>query len=280
MVEKHRYKIQNRLSSFTYWLYDEKFLGLQKVIDDILKPLETKLSEEEKNKHIFGANVLRSNGKITESQYNNFIDKLSNRTLIYTDENGDIDPKGKWHYVNKLNTNYYDLAELLTELLIRSYNNNSVVSESIIRSLIGKSSDDETKNVLLKHKHKLPQLFNDYLKSPQELLKFTNAIQRTSMMGEKLEDDIVKRLTDIGYDVIYQGGNGDYIDMVYSIDFIIKGKDKVYTVQSKTTQNQVDKFINDIGRGKYKEVDLLIYPSNTKYKIFMVKDKVTKEIEK
>ena len=148
-------------------------MGLQKVIDDILKPLETKLSEEEKNKHIFGANVLRSNGKITESQYNNFIDKLSNRTLIYTDENGDIDPKGKWHYVNKLNTNYYDLAELLTELLIRSYNNNSVVSESIIRSLIGKSSDDETKNVLLKHKHKLPQLFNDYLKSPQELLKFT-----------------------------------------------------------------------------------------------------------
>ena len=82
MVEKHRYKIQNRLNSFTYWLYDEKFLGLQKVIDVILKPLETKLSEEEKNKHIFGANVLRSNGKITESQYNNFIDKLSNRTLI------------------------------------------------------------------------------------------------------------------------------------------------------------------------------------------------------
>ena len=41
MVEKHRYKIQNRLSSFTYWLYDEKFLGLQKVIDVILKPLET-----------------------------------------------------------------------------------------------------------------------------------------------------------------------------------------------------------------------------------------------
>jgi hypothetical protein len=95
-----------------------------------------------------------------------------------------------------------------------------------------------------------------------------------------LEDDIVKRLTEIGYEVIYQGGNGDYIDMVYSIDFIIKGKDKVYTVQSKTTQNQVDKFINDIGWGKYKEVDLLIYPSNTKYKIFMVKDKVTKEIDK
>ncbi len=59
-------------------MYDEKFLGLQKVIDVILKPLETKLSEEEKNKHIFGANVLRSNVKITESQYNNFIDNLSN----------------------------------------------------------------------------------------------------------------------------------------------------------------------------------------------------------
>ena len=92
--------------------------------------------------------------------------------------------------------------------------------------------------------------------------------------------DIVKRLPDIGYEVVYQGGNGDYIDMVYSIDFIIKGNDKVYTVQSKTTQKQVDKFIKDSNWGKYKEVDLLIYPSNTKYKIFMVKDKVTKEIDK
>jgi hypothetical protein len=200
--------------------------------------------------------------------------------LIYTDEEGNIDPKGKWHYVNKLNTNYYDLADLLAELLIRSYNNKSVVSKDIIESLVSKSTDEDTKNLLFKHKHKLPQLFNDYLKSPQELLEFTKSTRHTSEMGEKLEDEIVKRLTDIGYEVIYQGGNGDFIDMIYSIDFIIKGKDKVYTVQSKTNQKQVNKFINDLKCGKHGAVDLLIYPSNTKYKIFMVKDKLTKEIDK
>jgi hypothetical protein len=38
--------------------------------------------------------------------------------------------------------------------------------------------------------------------------------------------------------------------------------------------------VSDYSKGKHKAVDLLIYPTNTKYKIFMVKDKVTKEIDK
>jgi hypothetical protein len=68
--------------------------------------------------------------------------------------------------------------------------------------------------------------------------------------------------------------------MLFSIDFIIEGKNNVLTVQSKTSEYQVDKFVSDYSKGKHKAVDLLIYPTNTKYKIFMVKDKVTKEIDK
>ena len=61
---------------------------------------------------------------------------------------------------------------------------------------------------------------------------------------------------------------------------IIKRNDKIYTAQAKTSDYQVNKFDNDYQKGKHRAVDLLIYPENAKYKIFMVKDKVTKEIDK
>ena len=132
----------------------------------------------------------------------------------------------------------------------------------------------------MKEKHKLPQLFETYLKSPHELLNFTTNIKFTSSYGEKLESEVTNRLENLGYKILYSGGNGDYIDMCFSVDLIIEGNGIVRTVQVKTNQKQVDKFIKDCENGKNKSVDLLIYPHNTKYKIFMVKDKVTKEIDK
>ena len=68
--------------------------------------------------------------------------------------------------------------------------------------------------------------------------------------------------------------------MCFSVDLIIDGNGIVSTVQVKTNQKQVDRFIKDYENGKNKSVDILIYPVNSKYKIFMVKDKVTKEIDK
>jgi hypothetical protein len=98
--------------------------------------------------------------------------------------------------------------------------------------------------------------------------------------GETLENNIVKKLEELGYELIYQGGNGDFVDMLLSVDFIIKRNDKIYTAQAKTSDYQVNKFVNDYQNGKHRAVDLLIYPENAKYKIFIVKDKVTKEIDK
>jgi hypothetical protein len=123
-------------------------------------------------------------------------------------------------------------------------------------------------------------LFDSYLVSPNELLKFTKNIKVNSGYGETLENNIVNRLKDIGYNLLYQGGDGDFIDMIFSVDFIIERNGNVSTIQAKTSEYQVDKFITDHNKGKHNAVDLVIYPTNTKYKIFMVKDKVTKEINK
>lgn len=280
MGKNNTLNVSRRLSSFKYWLYEKQGLGLQQVIDNILEPLRYGLNEDELNKYKIVANVLKNNGKISESQYNIFLNTLTKKKLVYTNDKGEFDPNGSWDYVNKLNTNFYDLGDLLSELLHRSYKNDSVVGKTIINILNSGASDDECKNILLKHKHKLPQLFNDYLTSPNELLGFTSSIKHNSSCGEKLENDIIQKLKELGYEIIYQGGNGDFVDMLLSIDFIVKENDNVFTVQSKTSEYQVKKFKSDYEKGKHSAVDLLIYPTNTKYEIFMVKDKVTKEIDK
>jgi predicted nucleic-acid-binding protein len=280
MIQNKRLEISKRLSSFKYWLYESNGLRLQQIIDNILDPLKTDISQDEIDKYMVGVSMLKSNYKITDQQYENFVTTINSRKLIYTNDKGELDPNGNWDYVNKLNTNFYDLADLLTELLIRSYNTNNIVSKSILKVILGNTSDEQCKNILLKHRHKLPQLFDSYLVSPNELLKFTKNIKVNSHYGETLENSVVNKLKDIGYKVLYQGGNGDFIDMIFSIDFIIEGKNNVLTVQSKTNEYQVEKFVSDYWKGKHNAVDLLIYPTNTKYKIFMVKDNVTKEIDK
>jgi len=293
MVENKRLEIERRLNSFKYWLHKswvykkeglelvkKEGLGIEKIIDKILDPLKSNIRQEEIDKHIFGINLLKNNGNISEIQHNDFIKNLPNRKLVYTNNNGEIDSNGVWNYVNKLNTNYSDIADILTELLIRSYTNGSLNSKNIIDSLLSKDSDEESKNILLKHKHKIPQLFTTYLTSPMELLNFTNNIEVNSDYGEKLENNIIKKLKSDGAELLYQGGNGDFIDMLLSVDFIIKTKKGISTIQSKSNESQLDTFIIDYNNGKHKAVDLVIYPKNSKYVIFMVKDNITKEIDK
>ena len=291
MVENKRLEIERRLNSFKYWLYKswvykkeglelikKEGLGIEKIIDEILDPLKSNIRQEEIDKHIFGINLLKNNGNISEIQYNNFIKNLPNKKLVYTNNNREIDSNGVWDYVNKLNTNYSDIADILTELLIRSYPEGDFVD--FVGTLLSKDSDEESKNILLKHKHKIPQLFTTYLTSPMELLNFTNNIEVNSDYGEKLENNIIKKLKSNGAELLYQGGNGDFIDMLLSVDFIIKTKKGISTIQSKSNESQLDTFIIDYNNGKHKAVDLVIYPKNSKYVIFMVKDNITKEIDK
>jgi len=278
MVENKRLEIERRLNSFKYWLYENEGLGIEKIIDEILDPLKINIRQEEINKHIFGINLLKNNGNISEIQYNNFIKNLPNRKLVYTNNNREIDSNGVWDYVNKLNTNYSDIADILTELLIRSYPEGDFVD--FVGTLLSKDSDEESKNILLKHKHKIPQLFTTYLTSPMELLNFTNNIEVNSSYGEELENNIINKLKTKGAELLYQGGNGDFIDMLLSVDFIIKTKKGISTIQSKSNESQLNKFIIGYNNGKHKAVDLVIYPKNSKYVIFMVKDNITKEIDK
>ena len=98
--------INLRLRSFKFWLYENDGLGLRQVVNDILEPLRKPISEDEIKKHTVVADLLKSNGKIGEQEYQSFIDRVKKEKLIYTNSDGELDYNGSWDYVNKLNTNY------------------------------------------------------------------------------------------------------------------------------------------------------------------------------
>ena len=63
---------------------------------------------------------------------------------------------------------------------------------------------------------------------------------------------------------MYQGGDGDFIDMVFGVDLIINSGGEVFTVQVKSSENQARKFI---GSKRYQKIDFIASP--TDYGIIM-----------
>jgi hypothetical protein len=76
-----------------------------------------------------------------------YLHRLSDRTTVY-------DETGEWSFVNKLNTNYTDLAELLTELFIRG----NVADKLTNKNSLG------LKNYLISIKDKLLRVLDKYFK--------------------------------------------------------------------------------------------------------------------
>jgi len=267
-------KVFNTLNSLKSWLSRSNGLGLQSVVEDILETIKTNVSDEEIEKYTMGANLLKDNGKISESTYNRFINDLPNKTLVYIDQ--------KWHPVNKLNTNYSDLAKLLTDLLFKSKNNGRPAATEIIKTIEETNDENEVKNVLLKYKSNMGGLFSQYIESPEELLSYTDNIKRNSEWGEKIENEVSNKLLSIpGYESLYQGGDGDFVDMVFSTDLIFKSpKGEVKTIQVKSSEGQANAFIKDVNQGRHSAVDILIYPVRDEFKIYSVKDRQTKSIKR
>ena len=264
----------NKINNLKSWLSRSNGLGLQSVIGSMIESLKTNISDEEIQKYTTGADLLKSTGKISDSAYNRFLDDLPNKNLVYVD--------GKWHPVNKLNTNYSDLAKLLTDLLFKSKNNGRPAATEIIDTIENTNDENEVKNILLKYKDNMGGLFSQYIKSPDELLGYTDNIKRNSEWGERIENEVVNILLSIpGYELLYQGGDGDFVDMVFSTDLIFKSpRNEVKTIQVKSSEGQANAFIKDVSEGRHKAVDILMYPVRDEFKIYSVKDGEIKSIKR
>lgn len=251
--DKEKLQVCKRISSLKSWLHKDDGLGMKAIINDKLTDLKTDVPDNLKEKFINAANLLEKLGKITERQKNNFINnRVIGAKLIYVD--------GEWQPANKLNTNYSDLAELITDLLYRGGDNARPFIDGIIV---------DPKSGLLSLKKYLPRLVGRYFEDSKELLGYTNNIQRSSDIGEVAENEVKSKLEEMGFVSEYTGGNGDLIDMVFGTDLIMSRDD----VGTKTIQVKNSEWAWDRNED-YNNVDWVIianpftiYDNKTKQKV-------------
>jgi hypothetical protein len=280
IIDQYKTQVQNTLNGLGSWITNKTGLHLSKTIDDILKDSKTKISDDVIKDNNKIAKILLDNGKISQNSYNDFIKDIKSKELIY-------DESGNWLPINKLNANYVEVSKLLTDLLFDSYLNNEdklskELSKKILIKLIYEKNIWEIENILLDNKGHLIELLNSY-KGADDLInklsvKYTEAIKYFSEIGEKTENNVVTFLEEKGWVTVYQGGNGDFIDMLFSVDLIFRNDTGLWTFQVKSNEKGGKKFIQDVknNRYKYRAVDYLIYPiypMNDKFKIYNLRKK-------
>jgi len=156
------------------------------------------------------------------------------------DQNGNYDP------VNKLNTNWFDIAELIYDIMDKD----------------GQSTSLRDLNYY-KMRDRLSEYFSgkvisDILKD-FELRKYITNNRTKSLIGEEAEN-FVKDCFDMkGMVCVFQGGDGDPIDMVYGIDLILRNvnSNKYYLAQVKSDPVAA---LNASGELRYKNLDFYCAP--------------------
>ena len=230
---KQKMYVCSKIGSLKKLLSRYNGLDLRTVIDKQTSDLQTEIPQDLQEKFIDCAIFLESLGKITEKEKNNFIEKkVKNGKLVYLN--------GEWQPINKLNTNYFDLAEILTELIYKNKNNTTF--QAII---------NDPKTTLMNMKSEIHTMIEEYFDDPKMLFDYTKNIQRTTQQGESAEQRVKEHLQDKGFKVEYEGGNGDLIDMAFGTDLIMSHPDfGVKTIQVKANEKSYDQ--------EYEYVDWII----------------------
>lgn len=230
---KQKKYVCSKIGSLKELLSRYNGLDLRTVIEKQISDLQTEIPQDLQEKFIDCAIFLESLGKITEKEKNNFIEKkVKNGKLVYLN--------GEWQPINKLNTNYFDLAEILTELIYKNKNNTTF--QAII---------NDPKTTLMNMKSEIHTMIEEYFDDPKMLFDYTKNIQRTTQQGESAEQRVKEYLQDKGFKVEYEGGNGDLIDMAFGTDLIMSHPDfGVKTIQVKANEKSYDQ--------EYEYVDWII----------------------
>jgi hypothetical protein len=243
----------SNLNSLGKFLYSEDGLGLQRIID--FKTNQMKKLVDLNNQYQEPLAILWETGKYNQSGRYDYISKEND---YYQNEamksvNRVYDDNGKWDSINKLNTNYSDLAELLTELFIRG-------------NMVGTLKDKNAlglRKYLISIKDKLERVIDKYIKL-DEFKSFVRNTKHLSKIGEKAENDVKNILTKAQIDTVYQGGDGDFVDMIFGVDLIVNSGGEVYTIQVKSNEIQAKE---SRGLKKYGKIDFTASP--TDYGIIM-----------
>lgn len=226
-------------------------------VNVLLENHKSKLPQQEKEKYIPLLNMISKNKPEMKGRVDDFIQDMDNISYL-------VDENGNWYPLNKLNTNYSDLSEMLSFMIVKFFRNNSTDiffnrlldrdlayehlktykgdntfvlslkkqydgnSHLTLDQLISLSSNFD----ILRHdffiKQGLEKVFDKKIKlTIDEIKNFTNNIVKNSHEGKLIEDLIENVLTDNGWNIIHRGGDGDFIDMKFGVDMFIE-KNGVY----------------------------------------------------
>lgn len=234
----YKQKIISNLANLKSFLIVD--LGFKKVIDDKLGIS----GEFEDVNHSYQEPLkyLHSTGKFPE------IKNINGEFIHYKMKSVRkriVDMDGYFHPVNKLNTNYSDIATLLYDIIDGLGRLNEIIN------LSGES---------------LKKWLRDFINSIDlyeeidkfDLKEYTTNIQRFSKIGDESEnfvrDYIIKSH---GFKLLYQGGDGDFVDMIFGVDLIMEYKGRVITIQVKSTSSSAKDSFSDY---RYKRVDYICAP--------------------
>jgi hypothetical protein len=233
---KRDYTIVNKIESLKKFIvYD---LGLKEIIDKRIKSLS--IQKDVNDDYQNPLEILALTGKYPEIKYIN--GRWETEIFKYT--NKVLDDEGKYHPVNKLNTNYSDLANLLYDII------KSLGKESEIKDI----NVNELKDWLINFtkENDLNSIINSF-----DIKKYTYSNRKRSEVGEAAENFVSDYFQDIGFTLLYQGGDGDFIDMRFGIDLIMRYKERVVTIQVK--KSEIDAKSSFLEK-KYNRIDYYCSP--------------------
>ena len=151
-----------KIKSLGKWLYLDEGLGLKDVIREIFdeQGWSSKLNSSEISRFMLGLDILRKTS-MTDEFINSVVRRripngISNLTLVK--ENGN------WHPVNKLNTNHSDLADMLSEMIMRSRILSPEKGDNFYRSCL-----ENPKSSLFSIKSSLKPLLKKYFDFDEKL---------------------------------------------------------------------------------------------------------------
>ena len=221
--------ICDKIHSLGMWLKEKDGLDMQPIIDTLLLPDRT--SEDVNAKFQLPLKYLYESGKFKD---------IKEKDGVYTSQrfiNCELvrDDKGEWIFVNKLNTSWSDLAEVLTELMVRGRKIGEMkgMNKTEIKTYLLKLRQGGNPTRTKPQTSHLYRLLDKYF-DIKEYRDFTNNTRKNTIIGDEIEDLCIKLLKKQGFKLLYHGANGDFIDMKYGIDMIMELEGKVYLIQVKS----------------------------------------------
>ena len=242
-----------KIHSLGPWLKDIRGLNMHKLIDTLLK--DEMVCEDLNDDYQDALEILYNTGKfkdikVIEGRY--YTNKLKECSLVK-------DEKGHWHYVNKLNTNWSDLSELLTTLFIKGGMIEEMTTKNVteVKNYLEGLRQNNLKDI---KKSNLYRLFKKYF-DQEEYKDFTHNTKKNTAIGDRVEDLARELLESKGFKLIYNGRNGNFIDMKYGIDLIMELDGEVFLIQVKSKAAAAKKAMD---YDTYKHIDIFVGESPDK----------------